>query len=257
MRNRRIRRARTPLLAAAGAALAALALTACENGTGTKDEGAARNTPSANASAGTATPGADKPAGDAGEQQATTGATTSGQQTSAGTRHTTGGTHGSGGSGGAKGSGGGNPDPADPADRVLCNGSNTRVTAQTLSRPLNHMLLTVKNTGSKYCDLTYYPVLRFDGMQWAPGADESTRPQAVTTLAPGESGYAGVLLSAADGSGDGGQTGHKLTVYFQGRTPHSDGGATANVALPSKGVYYDSTLKVTYWVRDASDIASW
>ncbi|MFF8992008.1 DUF4232 domain-containing protein [Streptomyces sp. NPDC014983] len=252
MRNRRTRRTRTPLLAAAAAALAALALTACDNGTGTKDEGAARNTPSASA-------GTGKPSADAKEQQGTPGSTTNGTQTSAGTHRGTGGTggtqgtHASGGSGGSKTSG----HPGNPENRVLCDGSDTRVTAQVLSRPLNHMLLTVKNTGSKYCDLTYYPVLRFDGMQWAPAADESTRPQAVTTLAPGESGYAGVLLSAADGSGDGGQTGHKLTVYFQGRTPHSDGGATVNVALPSKGVYYDSTLKVTYWVLDPSDIASW
>ncbi|OIK24795.1 DUF4232 domain-containing protein [Streptomyces malaysiense] len=258
MRNRLTRHTRTPLLAVAGAALAALALTACDNGTGTKDEGAAQHTPAASASTGT--PAGGRPSADAKAQQGSTGSTAHGTQTSAGTHRGTGtgtggtrGTHASGGTGGSKGSG----NPWDPENRVLCNGSNTRVTAQVLSRPLNHMMLTVKNTGSKYCDLTYYPVLRFDGMQWAPGADESTKPQAVTTLAPGESGYAGVLLSAADGSGDGGQTGHKLTVYFQGMTPHSDGGATANVTLPSKGVYYDSTLKVTYWQQNASDIAGW
>ncbi|MYU07759.1 DUF4232 domain-containing protein [Streptomyces sp. SID8366] len=249
MRNRLALRTPTPLLAAAGAALAALALTACDSGTGTKDEGAARHTPAASVSAGA-------PSTDAHTQQGSTGSTAHGIQTSAGTHRATGGTqgtHASGGTGGSKSSG----NPWDPKNRVLCNGSNTKVTAQVLSRPLNHMMLTVKNTGSKYCDLTYYPVLRFDGMQWAPGADESTQPQAVTTLAPGESGYAGVLLSAADGSGDGGQTGHKLTVHFQGMTPNSDGGATANVTLPSKGVYYDSSLKVTYWVTDPSDIASW
>ncbi|MGM0349419.1 DUF4232 domain-containing protein [Streptomyces sp. Adlamb9] len=255
MRNRRTLRTRTPLLAAAGAALAALALTACDNGTGTKDEGAARHTPSASASG---TSAANQPSADANAQQGATGSTAQGTQTSAGAHRATGGsgtqgTHASGGTGGSKDSG----NASDPENRVLCNGSNTKVTAQVLSRPLNHMMLTVKNTGSKYCDLTYYPVLRFDGMQWAPGADESTKPQAVTTLAPGESGYAGVLLSAADGSGDGGQTGHKLTVYFQGMTPNSDGGATANVTLPAKGVYYDSSLKVTYWQQDASDIASW
>ncbi|MEU3032459.1 DUF4232 domain-containing protein [Streptomyces incarnatus] len=248
MRNRLTLRTRTPLLAAAGAALAALALTACDNGTGTKDEGAVRHTPAASVSG--------APSTDANTQQGSTGSVAHGTQTSAGGHRATGGTegtHASGGSVGSKGSG----KPSDPENRVLCNGSNTKVTAQVLSRPLNHMMLTVKNTGSKYCDLTYYPVLRFGGMQWAPGADESTKPQAVTTLAPGESGYAGVLLSAADGSGDGGQTGHKLTVYFQGMTPNSDGGATANVTLPAKGVYYDSSLKVTYWQQNASDIANW
>jgi hypothetical protein len=115
------------------------------------------------------------------------------------------------------------------------------------------MLITVRNTGSKVCDLTYFPVLRFDEMQWVPQAFEESRPQAVTTLAPGESGYAGVLLSAADGSGEGGRTGRKLTVAFQGRTPNSGGGASATPPLPARGVYYDSSLAVTYWQQDRQD----
>lgn len=100
-------------------------------------------------------------------------------------------------------------------------------------------------------------MLRFDEMQWAPRAAEETHPQAVTTLAPGESGYAGVLLEAADGSGQGGTTGHELTVAFQGRTPNSSGGASARPALPAEGVYYDSSLTVTYWQQNAADALSW
>ncbi len=100
-------------------------------------------------------------------------------------------------------------------------------------------------------------MLRFDQMQWVPQADESTRPQAVVSLAPGESGYAGVLLSAADGSGTGGTTGRKLTVAFQGMTPNSSGGASATPSLPAKGVYYDSALKVTYWRQDLDAISNW
>jgi len=96
-------------------------------------------------------------------------------------------------------------------------------------------------------------VLRFDEMQWVPAPVEESKPQAVTTLAPGESGYAGVLLAAADGSGVHGTTGHKLTVGFQGRTPNSSGGATATPPLPAKGVYYDSTLRVTYWQRSMDE----
>ncbi|MFE7896685.1 DUF4232 domain-containing protein [Streptomyces sp. NPDC057424] len=152
-----------------------------------------------------------------------------------------------------KATNGGTAAKGTTATRVSCNGSNTTVTAQPVRRPINHMLLTVKNTGSKTCDLTYYPVLRFDEMQWVPRPIKDSRPQAVTTLAPGESGYAGVTLSAADGSGEWGTTSHKLTVGFQGRTPNSDGGPSAIPALPAKGVYYDSTLTVTYWLRDRDD----
>ncbi|SOD84667.1 DUF4232 domain-containing protein [Streptomyces sp. Ag109_G2-15] len=247
---------RTPLLAVTGVALAALALTACGDGTGTKDEGASQPSSTAATTAGdkgTATPASDKSAG-SGSSSGSSGSA-KGSSTSSGSTSSGSGSSASSGSSGS--SSGGSSEPWDPKNRVLCNGSNTKVTAQPVSRPLNHMLITVKNTGSKYCDLTYFPVLRFDEMQWVPQADEQTHPQAVTTLAPGESGYAAVLLSAADGSGEGGMTGHKLTVGFQGKTPNSSGGASATPALPAKGVYYDSSLKVTYWQQNQDDIAGW
>ncbi|MBB4713453.1 hypothetical protein BJ965_003335 [Streptomyces luteogriseus] len=229
------------------ALLAALALTACQNGTGTKDEGAAHADPAS------ATATATHPAEDGGSGKGT-GGTTDTQGTSGAT-----GTQGTSGTTGTQPAEGDKPTKGDKAakgttaPRVSCNGSNTTVTAQPVRRPLNHMLLTVKNTGSKTCDLTYYPVLRFDEMQWVPRPIKDSKPQAVTTLAPGESGYAGVSLSAADGSGEWGTTSHKLTVGFQGRTPNSDGGPSALPALPAKGVYYDSTLAVTYWLRDMDD----
>ncbi|MEU0119762.1 DUF4232 domain-containing protein [Streptomyces bobili] len=225
------------LFAPAIAALAALSLTACEDGTGTKDEGA---------SAPVSSPVAAQP-----------GKTDTGRPatTAPAPDEKAGQTRGNGKA--AQGDAGASPSAPAPENRVLCNGSNTKVTAQPVPRPLNHMLITVTNTGSKMCDLTYYPVLRFDEMQWAPTAAKETQPQAVTTLAPGESGYAGVLLAAADGSGDGGATAEKLTVAFQGRTPNSDGGATATPPLPAKGVYYDSSLTVTYWQQSMDDALAW
>ena len=221
------------------ALLAALALTACQDGTGTKDEGAAHPQP---ASA-TVTATQQAESGSSGQNEEGTAGTSGATDTQATDARTA-----QAGRKDAKGT---------TATRVSCNGSNTTVTAQPVRRPVNHMLLTVKNTGSKTCDLTYYPMLRFDEMQWAPQPIEDSQPQAVTTLAPGESGYAGVSLSAADGSGEWGTTGRKLTVAFQGRTPDSDGGPPAIPALPAKGVYYDSTLKVTYWLRDMTDALSY
>ncbi|WP_062639910.1 DUF4232 domain-containing protein [Streptomyces maremycinicus] len=229
-------------------ALTALALTACEDGTGVKDEGAS-HAASSTATAAQPTPGADKGTGTAPAKD------TAGSTGSSGT--TSGTSEGGTGTGGGTGGTGGKDADSASDGRVPCNGSNTKVTAQPVPRPLNHMLLTVTNTGSRTCDLTYYPVLRFDEMQWVPQAAKETQPQAVTTLAVGESGYAGVLLSAADGSGDGGQTAEKLTVAFQGYTPNSDGGASATPALPAKGVYYDSSLTVTFWQRDMDDALSW
>lgn len=216
------------------ALLAALALTACQDGTGTKDEGAAEPQLTATATANTA------PTKAAADKTSTTTSATAADK-----------------AGNAKGTKAEGTKPAAAAARVSCNGTNTTVTAQPVRRPVNHMLITVKNTGSKMCDLTYYPVLRFDEMQWAPQPIEDSKPQAVTTLAPGESGYAGVVLSAADGSGTGGTTGHKLTVGFQGSTPNSSGGPSAIPQLPAEGVYYDSSLTATYWLRDMDDALSY
>ncbi|WP_324616740.1 DUF4232 domain-containing protein [Streptomyces sp. XY332] len=222
-------------MSAAAVALAALALTACQDGTGVKDGGAAAASDSTAATP-SATGGTDSAQG-----APAPGTPAPGSAAPTGGAKATGGAKTGGGQGGAKGS----SDPSAAGNRVLCNGSNTEVTVRTVPRPLNHMLITVKNTGSKVCDLPYHPELRFDEMQWAPTAQEGTRPQAVVSLAPGESGYAAAVLSAADGSGEGGTTAHRLTIAFQGRTPHSSGGASATPSLSAAGVYYDSSLTVT------------
>ncbi|WP_405436448.1 DUF4232 domain-containing protein [Streptomyces avidinii] len=238
-------RARRRLATASAVALAALALTACQDGTGIRDEGAAAATGSAAATPPTAGGNTDTQGATAGQQGTT--ATTPPAPGSATT------TTGGGKSGTDPAEEKGSAEPPAAGERALCNGSNTAVTVQPVSRPLNHMLITVKNTGSKVCDLTYHPVLRFDEMQWAPAARQGTRPQAVVSLAPGESGYAAALLAAADGSGEGGTTGHRLTIAFQGRTPNSGGGASAIPPLPAQGVHYDSSLTVTYWQQDIDD----
>ncbi|WP_326585680.1 DUF4232 domain-containing protein [Streptomyces sp. NBC_00481] len=226
------------LLAATGVAVAALALTACDNGMGPRDEGRASDSNSTSQTTGSTGTGTTGGTGST-DTASTTGGTTTTDKASART-----------GTGTSKAAA---SDPWDPANRVTCNGSNTTVTMKPVARPLNHMLITVKNTGSKYCDLYYNPTVRFDQAQWAPGVFEESQPQAVVTLAPGESGYAGVLLASADGSGENGTTARKVTIGFQGKEPGSNGGRVAAPALPSGGVYYDSSLTVTYWQSSIDD----
>lgn len=172
----------TRLFAAATVALAALSLTACNDKLGVQDEGAATTTSSSAPSA-TKTGGAGQTGGSS-----------------------TGGSTGSGGStGGSKTSGGSGSNTSTSS--VTCSGANTKVTAQTVSRPINHMLLTVTNTGSKTCNLYYYPAVNFDDAQSVPPVMKESQPQAVTSLAPGQSGYAGVALAGGDdGSGTNGRT---------------------------------------------------
>ncbi|WP_406373730.1 DUF4232 domain-containing protein [Streptomyces sp. NBC_00647] len=240
------RTARTRLLAASTIALTAFALTACGTGSGVRDEGPSA---AARSSARPSDPAAD---GGATAKPAGTGTTTGSTNGSKGTGTTTGSSGGSTGKNGA-GSTGGSGDSAGKTGagtgtrNVACDGATTRTSATVVSRPLNHLLLTVTNTGAKNCDLTGYPIARFGEAQSVPPVAEETHPQAVVTLAPGESGYAGVLLSAADGSGGNGYTARTLEIGFAAE------GRTARPALPAKGVYVDDKLTVTYWQQGLDD----
>ncbi|MFG2896385.1 DUF4232 domain-containing protein [Streptomyces zaomyceticus] len=270
------RTTRTRLLAATTLAVATLSLTACGSGAA-KDEGAALTS---TAPTGSATQPAETPAatptgdtttkprgGSSGSSTAgstggsanggATGGATGGAKnggTSTGTATggksggtTSAGSSGSGGSGGANSStSGGGDNESGPSRNKQCGAGNTKTTATPVARPLNHMLLTVTNTGSGLCDLLGYPVARFGEAQSVPPVIASTHPQAVVTLAPGASGYAGVILSAADGSGQHGYTTTSLTVGFTN-------GTTASPRLAGKGVYVDNSLRVTYWQSSMDD----
>ncbi|MEV7375807.1 DUF4232 domain-containing protein [Streptomyces sp. NPDC090301] len=265
------RTTRTRLLAATTLAVAALSLTACGSGAA-KDEGAATASvvptatqsaetpatpsagstttqPSGGSSGGTAgstsgsTAGSNGGAADSGS---TGGAKNGGTTTGAASGGKSGGTGSSGSGAGGAGASASGGDSDGPSRNKQCGAGNTRTTATPVARPLNHMLLTVTNTGSGLCDLLGYPVARFGEAQSVPPVIEETHPQAVVTLGPGESGYAGVLLSAADGSGQHGYTTTSLTVGFTD-------GTTAKPKLVGKGVYVDSSLRVTYWQGSMDD----
>ncbi|MFG2723768.1 DUF4232 domain-containing protein [Streptomyces canus] len=241
-----LRTSRTRLVAAtATAVLAMLSLSACNDGTGTQDEGSGSST----------SPSSAAPSATTASNSAAPSGSSDGKAPSAGTDSS-----GAGSSGGATTSATRTPAtkaPAASAKPVTCEGSTTKTVAAPLTRPVNHMLLTVTNTGSKSCYLYGYPVVRFGEAQAVPPVIEDSQPQAVVTLAPGESGYASVNLSATDGSGANGYTAKSLTVYFQGRSGNESVGAGAHPPLPAKGIYVDDSLKVTYWQQSMDDAVSW
>ncbi|MBD0672934.1 DUF4232 domain-containing protein [Streptomyces sp. CBMA156] len=152
------------------------------------------------------------------------------------------------------------PAPAAPAAAkpATCEGSTTRTTAAPLNRPANHLLLTVTNTGSGTCYLYGYPAVRFGEAQSVPPVIEDSKPQAVVTLKPGESGYASVNLSSTDGTGaSNGRTATSLTVHFHGPSGNESVGTGAHPPLPARGTYVDDSLKVTYWQQDLADAVTW
>ncbi|MPY37289.1 DUF4232 domain-containing protein [Streptomyces adustus] len=229
-----LRTSRTRLIgAAATVVLAALSLTACNDGTGARNEGASTaNTP-------TASPSSGAPSSGSGSNSSSGSSSSDGKPAAATTKpapHTS-----------------APKAPVSSGKPVTCEGSNTKTVAAPLSRPLNHMLLTVTNTGGKRCYLYGYPAVRFGEAQAVPPVIEDSQPQAVVTLEPGETGYAAVSLSAGDGSGSNGYTAKSLTVYFHGPSGNESVGAGAHPSLPAKGVYVDDSLKVTYWQQSMDD----
>ncbi|MEW2081773.1 DUF4232 domain-containing protein [Streptomyces sp. NPDC005283] len=232
MRNARIR----TTAVAATALLAALSLTACQSG----DDGDADAKKSGAAAASTSTPSTGaKPA-----PNPTNTPAGSDTRTGSGGRSTGGGNN-SGGKGTGKA---GYSGPVTAA----CIGENTKVTVSKVSRPINHLLLTMTNTGSKACNAYHAPLLRFDDAQAVTQIMDSSKPQAVVTIAPGESAYASLLLEA-DASGENGQTVKKLTVHF---APRSGSGSTESapdvLTLPA-GTYADSNAAVSYWQSTMAD----
>lgn len=250
------RHARTIRSVAAGLTVVAagLTLTACgdNDGTGAKSSGKADFSATAQADRGGADAGARGDGGNGG------GNGTGGAQSNG-----TGGAQGSG-SGGADGAkeeagkqaggaagtkGGGSSDTEQEIGP--CDVNKAAVSVQSVNRPVNHLLLKFTNRAGVDCTVPDYPVLRFDDAQAATPVAEETTPQAVVTLAPGESAYAGITTSGADGSGSGGTKASELTVYLKGQD------ASTTVNLPSGGVYVDSASEVTYWQTSASDALTW
>ncbi|MFD8380857.1 DUF4232 domain-containing protein [Streptomyces sp. NPDC059679] len=214
-----VRDTRTRLLTATAAvAIAALALTACSDGSGESDEGSSAGGSPAGSSTGSSSRSSS--GSSAGKDVKSGGAGASGNKA------------------------------------VACKSSSIKTVASPVNRPVNHMLLTVTNTGSAPCDLYGYPAARFGEAQSVPRVNEDSKPQAVVTLAPGKSGYAAVNLSATDGSGTNGHTVKSLAVTFRDRAGENTSWV-AHPSLPAEGVYVDDSLSVTYWQQSMDNALSW
>ncbi|MEU9118522.1 DUF4232 domain-containing protein [Streptomyces sp. NPDC048506] len=164
-----------------------------------------------------------------------------------------------GGSGARAGAGSGTQraGQSDSVRHRACDAARIRIVAQPLKEPVNHLLLVATNTSGATCDLYDAPNLRFDAAQSPLAVLPDSRPQAVVTLAPGESGYAGVLTSSADGSGRHGHRATSLSVSLPGRDGKGSIGGSARVPLPGGSVYLDDSAWVTYWQSDVRDATTW
>lgn len=231
MRNLHFRRAARTSVLGGAALVAALALTACQGGDTAAADNAAGSAPQKPAAGTSAAPASDSTKTDGSGTSASGSGSDTAKESGSATRAPA-----------AK-----KPQDSDAGSGSLptCTGANTKLTITSVQRPVNHMLLTVTNTGSKACNAFYYPFLKFGEAQSVPPVVEDSKPQAVVTISPGESAYAGVTTSSADGSGTGGYSTQDLAVGFQDRNSGAAGGMVD--VPPGKDVYVDSTLTVTYW----------
>lgn len=138
---------------------------------------------------------------------------------------------------------------------ATCTTANTSVTVSEVSRPINHLLLKATNTSTKPCYAFSAPYLRAGADAQAPLTwAEETTPQAVVTLEPGQSAYAGILTNTPDGEG-GGKV-KTLGVFFADRNGDATGNEK-NLKLPNGGVFFNSAAGVTYWQDNAQDALAW
>ncbi|MGW3011904.1 DUF4232 domain-containing protein [Streptomyces sp. NPDC001219] len=223
--------------AAVAVVLAGLSLTACDG-----DTEAASGAPS---SAGS---GSDTTGGSGGENGTSGASGTSGKGEGSGSgQGSSGGKGGSSGKTGGTGKGGGTANSASDA----CTGDNVKTTVSKVTRPLNHVLIKITNSGSQACNAYGAPLLGFDGDQAATRIIEDSKPQSVLSVAPGSSAYASVALTGEPGESTGG-TVKQLTVHFAPRSGSGSVGSPAKLALPA-GTHKDDNASVTYWQSSASD----
>ncbi|MFD9906917.1 DUF4232 domain-containing protein [Streptomyces sp. NPDC059063] len=141
------------------------------------------------------------------------------------------------------------------APTKACTPATTKVTVKKVSSPINHLLLTAKNTSTKTCAAYGAPYLRFDASQSPVQAVKDSKPQALVTLKPGQTAYAGILTESPEGGH--GYKSKNLGVQFSNRAMNGSTGPEKMLKLPGTGVYVNSAAAVTYWQRNAADALSW
>ncbi|MFK4099353.1 DUF4232 domain-containing protein [Streptomyces sp. NPDC019531] len=135
---------------------------------------------------------------------------------------------------------------------TACTTAKTKVTVTPVTRPINHLLLKATNTSSKPCYAYGAPYLRAGaGAQSSLVWDRNSIPQAVVTLAPGESAYAGIGTYTPDGVHT--YKAKTLGVFFSNRAMNGSVGAEKTLKLPHGGVYFNSAASVTYWQNSVED----
>ncbi|MFE6777516.1 DUF4232 domain-containing protein [Streptomyces sp. NPDC057702] len=142
------------------------------------------------------------------------------------------------------------------AKPAACTEAEAKVTVQKLQRPINHVLITAKNTSKKTCYAYNYAYLQFGEAQSPAQPWKSSKPQAVVTLKPGQSAYASAMTSSAADNGRKGYYTSKLGVYFNTANDQGSVGRGVVLKLPG-GKTYVNDPHVTYWQNNVNDAVNY
>ncbi|MFI6687503.1 DUF4232 domain-containing protein [Streptomyces sp. NPDC050485] len=148
------------------------------------------------------------------------------------------------------------PSSGGAATDVPCTGAKVKLTATPVTRPINHILLTVTNTGKTACNAYDAPAVGFSNAQSPIPVDKETIPQAVVTLSPGASAYA-MVRTQGEGDGSKAYNAGQVVVYFRGKVGMESTGPSAYAALAKSVSVVDSQAMATYWQSDLSAIEAW
>jgi len=146
---------------------------------------------------------------------------------------------------------------------VTCTNSTMKLTVTPVSEPVNHLLITATNTGPNSCYAYSAPTLSFDlRKDLTIEVNEDSTPQPVVWVAPGESTYAGVLMSSADAAAepedDNHYTATRMTLWFADGKSDGNAGPGRSVTLAGEGIYLDETVaQVTYWQSEMDTALLW
>ncbi|SDK52985.1 DUF4232 domain-containing protein [Streptomyces indicus] len=134
-----------------------------------------------------------------------------------------------------------------------CTDAETKTTVTAAPRPVNYQLITLTNTSKRTCTVLSYPVVSFGpDLDGTAEGREDTKPQAVVTLKPGASAYAGLNTSPADQADDGSKP-HAKSLSVDLIKKVGGDGSTLQFGRPESFKVNDLFIyepTVTYWQQE-------
>lgn len=147
------------------------------------------------------------------------------------------------------------PGGAKPVD---CTTGSLKFAIKKVKNPVDHVLITATNTGSKACHIYSYPALRIsENSQAVTARVGESKPRTVVTLDRGATGYAGLITASADRNSETKVTTPSIGLSLFGPDEGPTGSAV-DIPVPGGSLYVEEdNAQVTYWQDNPGDALAW